>query len=48
MLMRKPADAKMLPEVSTVGNAKFSAPHIALLISISFFKSMYRLEMTMA
>ena len=46
--MRKPAEARMEPEVSTVGKASSSALTMAFLGGISSFSSRYQVEMTMA
>ena len=43
-----PADARMVPEVTMVGKARFRASTIASRQLMRCFSSMYRLEITMA
>ena len=46
--IRNPADARIEPEVSTVGKAKLSVSHIASLIGFFVLTSIYLLDITMA
>ena len=46
--IRKPAAARMEPEVSTVGKESWRAFTMAFLGSMVVFRSRYQVEMTMA
>ena len=46
--IRKPAEAKIEPEVNTVGNESSNALTMAFLGGMAVFSSLYQLEMTMA